>query len=143
MNEETPEQIQLNDLMFKALDHAVFSIEDNDETLIPFSITEHESGQQKLVRYIADRIEDGVEEGKMKIGEMKEEITRYAFAYDGYLTIEGQRWDALFVEGGDKVASSGFLLCQRYKRKKGWFKKGIETVGNPALVEEPPSRIKG
>src|SRR5437016_3855585 len=51
-------------LMFKALDHAVFSIEDNGETLIPFSLTEDAAGQRTLTRYVADRIELGVEEGK-------------------------------------------------------------------------------
>ena len=52
------------------------------------------------------------------------------------------RCSQLFVEAGDKVAATGILLCQRYKRKKGWFKKGIEPIGNPALVGNPPSRIK-
>ena len=142
MNTESQDEIKLNDIMFKALDHAVFSIEDNNETLIPFSLTEDVSGKQTLKRYIADRIEVGVEEGKKAIESMKEEILRYAFAYDGYLTLEGQRWDALFVEAGDKVAATGVLICQRYTRKKGLFKKGIEPFGNPALVGKPSSRIK-
>jgi hypothetical protein len=142
MSEPPSDEIKLNDLMFKALDHAVFSIEDNGETLIPFSITEDAAGQRTLTRYLADRIELGVEEGKRKIEAAKETVERYAFAYDGFLTIGGNRWEGLFVEAGDKVASTGVLLCQRYKRKKGLFKKGIEPIGNPALVGNPPSRIK-
>ena len=142
MSETSPEELKLNDLMFKALDHAVFSIEDNGETLIPFSLTEDPAGQRTLTRYVADRVEIGVEEGKMKIEAMKDAVERYAFAYDGFLTISGNRWEGLFVEAGDKVAATGVLLCQRYKRKKGWFKKGIEPIGNPALVGNPSSRIK-
>jgi hypothetical protein len=142
MSELPSDEIKLNDLMFKALDHAVFSIEDNGETLIPFSLTEDAAGQRTLTRYVADRIELGVEEGKKKIEAAKETVERYAFAYDGFLTIGGNRWEGLFVEAGDKVAATGVLLCQRYKRKKGWFKKGIEPIGNPALVGNPPSRIK-
>jgi len=142
MSETASDEIKLNDLMFKALDHAVLSIEDNGETLIPFSLTEDASGQRTLTRYVADRIEVGVEEGKQKIQAAKETVERYAFAYDGFLTIGGNRWEGLFVEVGDKVAAAGVLLCQRYKRKKGWFKKGIEPIGNPALVGNPPSRIK-
>ena len=141
MSDASPDEIKLNDLLFKALDHAVFSIEDNGETLIPFSLTEDASGQQTLTRYVADRVEIGVEEGKKKIEAMKGDISRYAFAYDGYLTVAGQRWEGLFVEAGDKVAATGILLCQRYTRKKGWFKKGIAPVGNPAFVGKPPSRI--
>jgi hypothetical protein len=93
-------------------------------------------------RYVADRIEVGVEEGKKKIEAAKETVERYAFAYDGFLTIGENRWEGIFVEAGDKVAATGVLLCQRYKRKKGWFKKGIEPIGNPALVGKPSSRIK-
>ncbi len=142
MSETPPDEIKLNDLMFKALDHAVFSIEDNGETLIPFSMTEDATGLRALTRYVADRIEVAVEEGKKKIEAAKETVERYAFAYDGFLTIGENRWEGLFVEAGDKVAATGVLLCQRYKQKKGWFKKGIEPIGNPALVGNPPSRIK-
>jgi hypothetical protein len=142
MSDAPSDEIKLNDLMFKALDHAVFSIEDNGETLIPFSLTEDAAGQRTLTRHVADRVEVGVEEGKKRIEAAKAEILRYALAYDGYLTIQGTRWEGLFVEAGDKVAETGVLLCQRYRRKKGWFKKGIEPVGNPALVGKPPSRIK-
>jgi hypothetical protein len=142
MSESPPDEIKLNDLMFKALDHAVLSIEGNGETLIPFSLTENATGQRALTRYVADRIEAGIEEGKKKIEAAKETVERYAFAYDGFLTIGEDRWEGLFVEAGDKVAETGVLLCQRYRRKKGWFKKGIEPIGNPALVGSPPSRIK-
>ena len=142
MSDTPPDEIKLNDLMFKALDHAVFSIKDNGETLIPFSLTEDASGQRTLTRYAADRVEVGVEEGKKKIEAAKHEIMRCALAYDGYLTVEGHRWEGLFVEAGDKVGATGVLLCQRYTRKKGWFKKGIVPFGNPALVGNPPSRIK-
>lgn len=142
MNDTSPDQRKLHDLMFKALDHAVFSIADNGETLIPFSLVEDASDRCTLARYAADRIEVGVEAGKKKIEEMKAHIVRYAFAYDGFLTVEGERWEGVFVEAGDKVGEAGILLCQRYTRKKGWFRKGIEPFGNPALVDNPPSRIK-
>ncbi len=142
MSDTSPEELKLNDLMFKALDHAVFSIEDNRETLIPFSLTEDAAGQRTLTRYVADSVEVGVEEGKKKIEAMKNAVERYAFDYDGFLTISGSRWEGLFVEAGDKVAVAGVLLCQRYKRKKGWFKNGIEPIGNPALVGNPHLRIK-
>lgn len=142
MTDMPPDDIKLNDLLFRALDHDVFSIEDNGETLIPFSLTEDASGQRTLTRYVADRVEIGVEEGKKKIEAAKHGIIRYALAYDGCLTADGRRWEALFVEAGDKVGATGVLLCQRYTRKKDWFKKGIVAFGNPALVGNPPSRIR-
>lgn len=88
--------------MFKAPDHAVFSIEDNGEVLIPFSLTENASGQRTLTHYTADRIEVVVEEGKKEIENIKASIELYAFAYDGYIIVFGIRWEGLFVEAGIK-----------------------------------------
>ncbi|MBM3838396.1 MAG: hypothetical protein FJ398_10595 [Verrucomicrobia bacterium] len=74
MSETPPDEIKLNDLMFKALDHAVFSIADTGDPLIPFSLTEDASGQTTLTRYVTDRIEKGVEEGKKSIKVVKEKV---------------------------------------------------------------------
>ena len=38
-------------------DHAIFSIEDNGETWVPFSLTEDVAGKRTLTRYVADRVE--------------------------------------------------------------------------------------
>jgi hypothetical protein len=141
MSEESPDQIKLNDLMFQALDHAVASIGDSGGPLTPFSMCDEVCGKKTLTRYAAERLEESVAQGKQRIEEAKADLLRYAFAWDGFVTIEGKKWDAILVEAGDKVAETGILLCQRYQ-KKGFFRKGVEPVGNPALIGKPPSRIK-
>jgi hypothetical protein len=141
MSEESPDQIKFNDLMFQVLDHAVASIRDSGGPLIPFSIIEDASGEKTLTRYAAARLEEGEAQGKKSIEEAKAGIIRYAFAWDGFVTIKGKKWDAILVEAGDKIAETGVLLCQRYQ-KRGFFRKGVEPVGNPGILEEPPSRIR-
>ena len=141
MSDSPTDEVKLNDLMFQVLDHAMGSIKDAGGPLIPFSIIEDASGEKKLTRYAADRLEEGEAQAKKNIEEMKASIVRYALAWDGFVTIHGKKWDALLVEAGDKIAPTGILLCQRYQ-KKGLFRKGVEPVGNPGLLEKPSSRIK-
>lgn len=141
MSDVSPDQIKLNDLMFLALDHAVDSIRDSGGPLTPFSITEDENGKRVLARYAGERLDESEAHGKKKIEEAKAGILRYAFAWDGFVTIDGKKWDAILAEAGDKVAERGMLLCQRYE-KEGLTKESVKPFGNPALVDKPSSRIK-
>lgn len=142
MSETSSHEIKLNDLMFLALDHAVESVRETAEIMVPFIMTEKDGEKPVLARFMDDRVEQGVEQAKKFIEEQKESFDRYAVAWDGFVTIEGTKWDAVLVEAGDKIGETGILLCQRYRKKKSFFKKGIEPVGNPALVGKPASRIK-
>jgi hypothetical protein len=54
-------------------------------------------------------------------------------AWDGYLTVEGERTDAVFVEAYEAGAESSTLLAQSYKAV-GRIRKKIELVGNAAFV---------
>jgi hypothetical protein len=141
MSDAPTDEVKLNELMFQVLDHAVASIKDAGGLLIPFSITEDAGGEKKLTRYAAERLEECEAQAKKSVEEMKASIVRYALAWDGFVTIDGKKWDALLIEAGDKVGASGILLCQRYQ-KKVFFWKGVEPVGNPGLLEKPPSRIR-
>ena len=141
MSDTPTDEVKLNDLMFQALDHAVASIADSGGPLIPFSIIDTEEEEKKLTRFMAENLEEGVSQMHSNIEGAKEGIVRYALAWDGFVTIEGKKWDALLVEAGDKVSEHAVLLCQKYK-KKGFLRKGIVPIGNPGLLEKPPSRIQ-
>jgi len=141
MSESSSDEVMLNDLLFLVFDHAVASIKDSGGPLIPFSIVEDAVGAKVLTRYAADRLEESEAQGKKKIEEAKKSIVRYALAWDGFVTIKGKKWDAILVEAGDKVCESGLLLCQRYEKKE-LTQNSMELVGNPCLLEKPPSRIK-
>lgn len=71
-------------------------------------------------------------------------LEMYAIAWDGYITSEDIRNDAVFVEAGDHNDSLGVTFCQRYREvKKGLFKgKKCERIGNPALIDRPITRFK-
>ena len=57
----------------------------------------------------------------------------YALAYDGYLTTDGERSDAAFVEAGQRGQPEAFLIAQRYRVKKK--SREAERVGPPTIIE--------
>ncbi len=142
MNEEEETSIEFNDLMFAALDHGTDSIKEAAGPLIPFVMIITGGGERKLRRFVTDQLEEGVEAARNFVEEEKSDIEIYAIAWDGYLTLEGQKWDAILVEVGERIKEHGILLVQRYEQK-GMFKKKTHLVGDPALVEKPASRVYG
>jgi hypothetical protein len=54
--------------------------------------------------------------------------------YDGYLTVAGERSDAIFVEAQERGSTASVIFAQRY-RPGGRFKK-FNTIGNAAFVSE-------
>ncbi len=131
------------DLFFKAIDHGFESIKDGAGPLIPFSMTVSADGQLSLKRYVMDELQEAVARAQASITPEMPGVTMYAIAWDGYVTIDGQKTDAILVEAGQASDPRGVLFCQRYRtvRKGLFFKKVCERVGNPGLIEYPPSRL--
>jgi hypothetical protein len=131
---------RLNDLIFVALDEALDVIRDSGRSLTPFALTENAWGKRTLTRFPEERLSAAEIAGKNKISQERENLARYAFAWDGYVTVEGKTWDALLIEAGGRIPKSGLIACQRYQRR-GIFRKGFEVVGPFSKIETPPSRI--
>ncbi|MGB4075835.1 hypothetical protein [Pseudomonas sp.] len=131
--------VEMNDLMFAALDHAIASIE-NAGPLVPFTMTISKAGDNKLTRFVLEMLEQGLEAAQAHIQNEKENLKTYAIAWDGFVTIEGKKWDSIFVEAGELGTEQGVILSQRYE-KKGLFKRKNLPAGNPALVERPTSKL--
>lgn len=58
---------------------------------------------------------------------------RYAVTFDGYLTTDGKRGDAAFVEAGERGRPEGLLFAQRYRVRKRTQR--VERVGQPQLLQ--------
>jgi hypothetical protein len=126
------------DLVFMALDHGVDSVRSGGP-LIPFLVTER-GGERTLQRFVAERLEQGEAHGRQILARLPAEVTAYAFAYDGFLTIEGTKVDAIFVEASERGRPAGVRMAQRYKPKN--LLRGFQTIGNPAFVGECESHSK-
>jgi hypothetical protein len=141
--------MDLASLSQKALEHGLGSIEDNLGPLIPFTLVVDESHPDPterrivLTRFAAEFLEESLQQAQGSIVPGPG-IARYAIAWDGYVTVEGRKWDAILVEAGDASAPDGMLLAQRYEAKEaGFFSKKRRNVGvgNPLAVGSTPSRL--
>ncbi|MDR9809820.1 hypothetical protein [Rhizobium hidalgonense] len=141
MNNFSPSQA-FADFFFLAIDHGFASVEDGGGPLTPFTMLVDPAGQKKLTRFAMAKLEDGVQAAKNSVAPA-EAIAMYAIAWDGFVTLEGRKWDAICVEAGEAHAEFGALFCQRYTTaKKGLLRRTRSVrVGNPALIERPPSRL--
>jgi hypothetical protein len=121
------------DLVFFALDHGVDSVRAGGGPLTPFVVVEQD-GKRELHRIVTERLEEGPRRAKEAVAGLPSSATAYAVAYDGYITLEGTRFDAVLVEASERGRPAGVRMAQRYAPKK-LFRR-FKTVGNPALLGE-------
>ena len=139
VNLEIPKE--LLDLAFLALDHGFGSVRDGKSgILIPFVIFEHAKGRS-LNRYVADTAQESVEHAFAAVPDLPPDTSRYAVVFEGYITLEGKRWDAIIVEAGQTGFPQGETFCQRYQKKKGLFARGYESVGNALHLGSAEQRL--
>src|SRR5258706_8641614 len=119
------------DLVFLALDHGVESVRDGDGPLIPFVIFEQD-GKRELHRYAAERLEDCERQAREAVATLPPSVTAYALAYDGFITVQGTKFDAILVEASERGRPAGVRMAQRYIPKE--HPRDFQTVGNPALL---------
>lgn len=124
---------EFGDLIFFALDHGIESVRESGGPLIPF-VMYVQNGELMIQRFVTDRLEDGPEEARLAIAAAPVNITAYALAYDGFITVEGTKCDAILVEASERGRPAGVLMAQRYSITGE--SDGFEMVGNPILLEE-------
>lgn len=130
---------KLVDLMFFGLDHGIEGIKINGKgPLIPFIILVV-NGEKQMKRFVADKLEDGLNEGIKYLKEEKESESAIV-VYDGYLTIEGKKLDAVITKGFDRKDEIGYLIGQRYSTRK--FLRGFKLIGNPTFVGNEDQILK-
>lgn len=120
-----------SDLVFLALNHGVDSVEGGGP-LIPFVMVESK-GQRELRRFVLERIEESVEAAFAFASNAQNEADRVAVAFDGYLTWQGKRTDAIYVEASDGPTAAHVLVAQRYRPKRPLSK--LKRVGDPLFLD--------
>lgn len=131
--DETGISESLAELTFAAIDIGVMSVRESGGPLIPFVLMV-DGGKRTMHRFAADRLEECLEQARAAVASAPESATAYALAYDGYITIDGQRSDAVMVEACERGEATGKLFAQRYAPKK--LLRPFRQVGNPALVDD-------
>ncbi len=133
---------EFGDLFIAALDHGFESIKDGSGPLVPFTMTVSSDGQRAIKRYFSGNLEEDAKRAQASITAGMPDVAMYAIVWDGYVTIEGQRTDAILVEAGQASDPRGVQVCQRYRTvRKFLWKKACERIGNPGILGFPPSRL--
>lgn len=102
--------------------------------LIPSLLVEAPEGR-RLQRYIADCLEDGVAAARAAVREQRPQLA--ALVYDGYVTFEGERLDAVVVEAGRPELGDSLVLAQRYRPWRGLHR--FDVIGDVADCGPAPS----
>ena len=96
--------------------------------------------QLSLQRCVTERLEEGVAAvdehlAAVTAGSAGDGLVDGACgAWDGYLTVEGRRTDAVLARAVDRTGAE-VVLAQRYE-VRGLLRKTARRVGNPALVAD-------
>ena len=121
---EIPASDELIEFVFAALDHGTGMVKEGG-SLIPFVISETPKGQE-LTRFVSETLKEGREQAKQHAS--SSEADRVAVVYDGYLTAEGERSDAVFVEAQERGTESSVIFAQHYRA--GSRLRKFSTIGN-------------
>ncbi|WP_158974269.1 hypothetical protein [Cellulophaga sp. L1A9] len=119
------------DFMFHGLDHGIASISEAGGPLVPFLMTQV-GDKKELKRFVTEKYEDGISAAENALKELNVNPDFALIAFDGFITWEEKKYDAIFVKAFDKTQDEGFEFCQRYLPKKEGI--GIEPTGNSAFI---------
>lgn len=128
INQQDP---KFMDFMFTGLDHGVNSISDGGGPLIPFLMTQI-GDKKELKRFVTEKYEEGIRAAEETLNKLTRKPDFALIAYDGFITWEQKKYDAIFVRAFDRTQDEGFEFCQRYISKEGG--NGNEAIGNSAFV---------
>lgn len=107
------------------------------ETLLAFILTEGEQGEiHSLARESFSEVLSMAQEWVDGFGPG---TTAFAFAYDGFITIRGERSDCIYVEASEIGDKRIFKFAQRYHPKK--FSRPVERIGNWICLEKGEPKL--
>lgn len=127
---EIPGSPQLHQLALAALDYGVENAPDGP--LIPFVVTEGAAHKRVLTRIAGDTLEGSV--ARAFDTARQSDAERIAVCFDGYVTLEGGRDDAIWVVAHERGDHAAITFYQRYHTAHS--ATGFEVIGNTGYAGE-------
>lgn len=121
---------KLLDLIFDALSDAVQSARAAGSPIVPFLLAQIGDFRRRKPLAV-DPADGATQAGRRLASDLPNEVDCVAFAYDGFITTEDGRSDAILVEAHERGMSRSLIFAQRYRPKT--FLHGFSTLGNPLL----------
>ena len=130
------------------------ALEDLNRTggpLLPFTVVlvgrgDPREQELRVTRHVGERLEDCVAQAHASIDPVRPElvdVTVYAVVHDGYVTVDGTRWDAILVELGRADIPDAVTHAQRYQTVTSRLRRShrVVAVGAPLLAHPRTSRL--
>lgn len=113
------------------LAHAMWSISDVSELLVPLAILER-NGKREVLRFEGDTQEEAISNGKATMAALGADVEQWAFAREGLLNEHGDRVDVVSIDIGTKGSTTKITLIQRFEpySKRHHFL----LIGDPEIV---------
>ena len=130
----------LIDLIFMGLDHGIGSVRGGDP-LVPFVVVTGSDGKRTLTRFVTDQLEPSAARAGEFVTALGNDAEMYVLVVDGYVHIEGKKYDAILVEGGERGKDYALQFAQRYELET--IEGPLEKIGNPAYLGQVAQRLTG
>jgi hypothetical protein len=137
-NADKPHQLTIKLAGF-ALAHAAWSVSEG-ETLCTMAFTENGSDRQ-LFRFEADPIPESVEIGRQHLNDLQADLERWVLAFDGYITLNNKRRDALVIQLWSKCPGTPARIVQPYRPRARL--RRFKILGNPIFVDSAGALLEG
>jgi len=117
----------------KAAEYGLKYLQEVGSPLIPFSLyfvpnEDPRNSQLHYTRHNADTLALGLEAAYANV-KATSGIPLYAIAWDGYVTIDSKKSDAILIEVGQSDKEEGVIYAQRYEeRRKALIRKTLTQV---------------
>jgi hypothetical protein len=121
---------RLIELMFYGIEQGIRVKQEGNGLLVPFVITERKGNRQQK-KFNARRTDIGLNDG-MDFLKTEQDVNFGIIVFDGFLTLDGKRNEAVLVRGFDAAEDLGYLIAQRYVPKR--LLSSFKLVGNVAFL---------
>ena len=108
------------------------------EPLQPFVTTE--GGRGTIFSIVGENAGEQLSLAQQTIDDLPAGTTAWAFAYDGYLTLDGSKADAIFIEIGEPSAAEVQVYAQRYLPAKD--DRAVEKIGTLGRLTKMAPRLQ-
>jgi hypothetical protein len=116
-------------LVLTALDHATSCLAGDEGPLLPFAMIVDE-GERVVRHFVSKGYEQTLDGALAFAGHGDYEF--WAVAWDGYMTVEGRRTEAVFVRAGAEDHADSVLFALRYERPPP--SRRLERIGDPVYL---------
>jgi len=122
-----------------ALGHALWLVSGGG-VMSPFTVTER-GGKRHMNVFVGEPYETAVDAARQSLIGLDPLTEMYALAYDGYVTKDGVRLDAILVEVGSRGMKGALVASQRYRPKKA--DQTFEEVGRALVARTAKNVLEG